>query len=95
MWFNVLMSALNVLVVELLPYVFDYGSDWWNGVEMAIDGQVIWATVCLGLTAAPGLVAGCSWLLVYQRTKDKKHIVFGIVCILFGWIVLPLYTIYG
>ena len=90
-----LFNLLKVLFLESLPYVFDYGSDWVNGVEMAKDGQVIWATVCLLLTAAPGLVVGCSFLLVYQRTKDKKHIVSGIVLILFGWILLPLFTIYG
>ena len=95
MWFNVLVSCLKVLVLELLPFLFDYGSDWLNGVEMAKDGQVIWATVCLGLTAAPGLVMGCSWLLRYQMDKNKYHIVSGIVFILFGWILLPLYTIFG
>ena len=95
MWFNVLVSGLKVLVLELLPFLFDYGSDWLNGVEMAKDGQVIWATVCLGLTAAPGLVYGCSVLLHCQRTKDNDNIVWGIVFILFGWILLPLVTIYG
>ena len=95
MWFNVLKNVLKVLFVDLLPYVFDYGSDWVNGVEMAIAGNWIWATVCLGLTAAPALVLGCTALLSYQRTKDKGYIVLGIVWILFGWIVLPLFTITG
>ena len=71
---------------ELLAYLFDVGSDMWNGVELATaeEDEPLWAASTLALILTPNIIACIAYLLVGEA-KNAIRMLFG----------LQLYTLYA
>ena len=87
-----ILQVIKTIMFSILPTPGDVGSDLWNGVNFIVNGSPIWGVMCLGLTMVPGIVHGVGWF-VSDRTWGT--FLFCVIFSLFGWILLPLGTVYG
>jgi hypothetical protein len=85
-------KILTTILFKICPTPVDVGTDLMNGVNLIANGSPIWGSLCLGLTMIPGIVAGVGWF-VYFRTWGA--FLRCVLLCLFGWILVPLMTVYG
>ena len=85
-------AIVNTIVFSILPTPGDVGSDLLNGINFITQGSPIWGVLCLGLTMVPGIVEGVT-RFVHERTRGS--FLECVIFCLFGWIILPLQTVYG
>ena len=86
------LRVIKTIIFSILPTPGDVGSDLWNGVNFITNGSPIWGVMCLGLTMVPGIVNGVG-LIIQERTWS--NFLLCVIFCLFGWILLPLMTVYG
>ena len=83
---------MKTMCVDILPTIFEIGSDWWNGVNMILSGDLVWGWMCLLMTTLPGCVEGV-WVFLSNRTVGG--FLYGLVAALFGWLWTPISTMIG